>query len=232
MSILISYWNGGSKPINSDLLCAAVRNLSSKNKVNLVTEIDYDLDPELWPIAKIKAHLDAPESVQVDCDVLWDYPVSRVIDLANELKIDAIYQRREAIVGNNVYQDQNLPQQPIAFNAGFTYLSEKAKELINECLKGRNFTSFQQTSTFEQIWIPHYLQSAGMNIATLEDLVPLLPTGRTRSTLWAKCMYQDFHWRSFFILKCWIDKINFLHLVGETKDNVQISKVIADYEAP
>ena len=230
MSVLISYWNGGSKPVDESLLSAAVRQLKKKNKVHLVRDARYDLPHYLWPIAKIKTHLAADENAQIDCDVLWDYPVDEVVKLARELNVDAIFQRRESINGNNIYCGQSLPDQPVAFNAGFTYLSDRAKEVIERCLKGMVFESFEQSSTFEQIWMPHYIQKAGLVVATLEDLAPMLPCSSERSHLWAKQMYADFSWRSLFILKCWIEPINFLHLVGDMKQDLQISKILNDYE--
>ena len=232
MSVLISYWDRGSKQLIEPLMEASVSILSKKNKVNLVRDKDYDLPSDIWPIAKIKTHIEAAESIQIDCDVLWDYPADLVDALAREFYIDAIYQRRESIHGNTVYKGQSMPPNAVAFNAGFTYLSPKAKEVLEGKLKASNFNSFEEASTFEQIWVPRFLYEAGLKVATLEDLIPMLQPSAEKSIKWAKRMYSSFTWQQLFALKCWIHPINYLHLVGDIKHDFDLNTIIADYIAP
>jgi len=230
--IKFTYWNTGGTPLNVDLCEAAISCASKSNLTELLKISCEDRNPHEWPLVKIREISRETEgfTVHLDCDLLWDYDIKIVTELLDRLGIDVLYQRRESMCSNFIYKDGlkhfDEIKFPIAYNAGLTVFSKKAKDVVREEIKNFRAKSFNISSTYEQVVLPIKLRQCGLKVATLEDIEPFLPS-RPKNSI--ENIWNNLDLRFLIKSKCLMPRIGFLHLVGNIKEKMDVSKTIIEF---
>lgn len=227
--VITSVWDGGKVAVNMQLQEAAREILSRQNEINII-EVNSHRPAHEWPIVKIESSVSLGGAVlHVDWDVLWDYDLSRITDMMEILGVDVLYQRRDSIAGHPVYARglQAFPDAAdyIAYNAGVTYFSASAAKAVSDMGK-IELDCFEESCTYEQIVLPHKLRSLGFKVATLEDVAPFLSYAEPLPV----SMWESMQWRWLIKSKCYIPSLRFLHLVGDMKTRIDLSKILEHFK--
>jgi hypothetical protein len=198
------------------------RVVSEQNDIRINTEA-FDSPPHSWPLNKLSCIIKRPNEIHLDWDVLWNYKLSRVHEIINELGIDVLYQRSESRF-SPIYEDGlkgfNDDGAFMPYNAGVSFFSQDAAYFAMKDMHALTLDSFNACSTYEQLILPTRMKKHGLKVCTLEDISCFLEQDIIHSSWWKSEVFQ-----SLVKLKAGIPGLGFFHLCGSTKERFDYNEL-------
>lgn len=214
-----------------------------KDKVTAKIVLDQfnDFPAYQWPMVKLKtiAGIEEPDVFHLDFDIIWKYDLTNIFNLIENEKIDCLFQCYELLDAGHNYYINFLRQYPylqdimakvnnkLAYNAGISYYSQRAKQRLNELLTTHYEEDFifDYCAGFEQVLVPNLLLTEGYNVNVLANLLSKLPLRNINMVISDDeyNMENKLHFKGFCKCGAFMNNIGFYHFLGDCKESDRIA---------